>query len=203
MSSVSVTQALSELKLLRSRIQHATNGAHLIAMKKKRDMLDSSRFATEARASYQSFTDLLARYNQLKAAIVLSNATTSVKIGDKTYTVADAVERKRTIDFEKAMLNTMKQQFEQVKREHESHTVSEQARVERLLQSELSKDSKTNVEVITQLTETFLAQNKAEILDPLNLETKIAEMNRQIEEFETKVDWVLSESNGRTVLLSL
>jgi hypothetical protein len=200
MSSVSVTQALSELKLLRSRIQNATNGAHLIAMKKKRDMLDSSRFATEARASYQSFSDLLARYNQLKAAIVLSNATTSVTIGDKTYTVADAVERKRTIEFEKAMLNTMKQQFEQVKREYEAHSVSEQARVERLLQSELSKDSKTNVEVITQLTETFLAQNKAEILDPLNLETKIAEMNRQIEEFETKVDWVLSESNGRTVL---
>jgi hypothetical protein len=94
----------------------------------------------------------------------------------------------------------MKQQFEQVKREHEAHTVSEQARVERLLQSELSKDSKTNVEVITQLTETFLSQNKAEVLDPLNLETKISEMNRSIEEFETKVDWVLSESNGRTVL---
>jgi hypothetical protein len=200
MSSVSVTQALSELKLLRSRIQNATNGSRLIALKKKRDMLDSSRFATEARASYQSFTDLLARYNQLKAAIVLSNATTSVTIGDKTYTVADAVERKRTIEFEKTMLAIMKQQFEQVKREHEAHSVSEQARVERLLQSELSKDSKTNVEVITQLTETFLSQNKAEILDPLNLETKIAEMNRSIEEFETKVDWVLSESNGRTVL---
>ena len=200
MSSVSVTQALSELKLLRSRIQNATNGSRLIALKKKRDMLDSNKFAVEARASYQSFTDLLARYNQLKAAIVLSNATTSVTIGDKTYTVADAVERKRTIEFEKSMLNTMKQQFEQVKREHEAHTVSEQARVERLLQSELSKDSKTNVEVITQLTETFLAQNKAEVLDPLGLEAKIAEMNRQIEEFETKVDWVLSESNGRTVL---
>ena len=200
MSSVSVTQALSELKLLRSRIQHAINGSRLIALKKKRDMLDSNKFAVEARASYQSFADLLARYNQLKAAIVLSNATTSVTIGDKTYTVADAVERKRTIDFEKTMLAIMKQQFEQVKREHETHTVSEQARVERLLQSELSKDSKTNVEVITQLTETFLAQNKAEVLDPLNLETKISEMNRSIEEFETKVDWVLSESNGRTVL---
>jgi hypothetical protein len=200
MSSVSVTQALSELKLLRSRIQNATNGSRLIALKKKRDMLDSNKFAVEARASYQSFTDLLARYNQLKAAIVLSNATTSVTIGDKTYTVADAVERKRTIEFEKTMLAIMKQQFEQVKREHEAHTVSEQARVERLLQSELSKDSKTNVEVITQLTETFLSQNKAEVLDPLNLETKISEMNRSIEEFETKVDWVLSESNGRTVL---
>ena len=200
MSSVSVTQALSELKLLRSRIQNAINGSRLIALKKKRDMLDSNKFAVEARASYQSFTDLLARYNQLKAAIVLSNATTSVTIGDKTYTVADAVERKRTIEFEKTMLAIMKQQFEQVKREHEAHTVSEQARVERLIQSELSKDSKTNVEVITQLTETFLNQNKAEVLDPLDLEAKIAETNRQIEEFETKVDWVLSESNGRTVL---
>jgi hypothetical protein len=200
MTSLSVTQALSELKLLRSRIQHATHDAKLIVMKKKRDMVDASRFATEARASYQSFTDLLARYNTIKAAIVLSNATTTVTIGNKTYTVADAVERKRSIEFEKAMLFTMKQQFEQVKKDHEAHTVLEQARVERLLQSELSKDSKTSVEVVTQLTETLLAQNKAEILDPLNIETTISEMNRQIEEFETKVDWVLSESNGRTVL---
>jgi hypothetical protein len=73
-------------------------------------------------------------------------------------------------------------------------------RVERLIQTELGKDAKTNVEVITQLSETFLAQNKAEIVDPLNLAKEIAALNKAIEDFETKVDWVLSESNGKTTI---
>jgi hypothetical protein len=45
-----------------------------------------------------------------------------------------------------------------------------------------------------------LAQNKAEIVDPLNLVKEIASLNKAIEDFETKVDWVLSESNGKTTI---
>jgi len=198
MSSMSVTQALSELKLLRSRIQSAIANSAFITIKKKRDLLDVNRFATEANASYQSYSDLLNRYNKIKAAIVISNATTKVTIGEATYTVAEAVERKRSIEFEKDMLAVMHTQYSSSRAQYDAHTASEAARVERLLQSELSKDSKTSVETITQLTETFLAQNKAEIVDPLNLNEKIAAATRRIEEFETKVDWVLSESNGKT-----
>jgi hypothetical protein len=200
MSSISVSQALAELKLLRKRIQNVIQSSVFTVLKKKRDLLDTARFSTEAVASYQSYMDLLNRYNAIKAAIVLSNATTTVSIANITYTVADAVERKKTIDMEKQMLVTMQTQFDRVKKEHETHVANENARVERLIQTELGKDSKTNVEVITQLSETFLAQNKAEIVDPLNLAKEIAALNKAIEDFETKVDWVLSESNGKTTI---
>ena len=197
---ISVSQALAELKLLRKRIQNVTQQSALIVLKKKRDLLDVLRFSTEAQASYQSYRDLLSRYNTIKASIVLSNASTTVSIADATYTVADAVERKKTIALEKDMLKKMQLQFEQVTREYEAHVASENARVERLIQTELGKDSKTNVEVITQLSETFLAQNKAEIVYPLGLAKEITTLNKSIEDFETKVDWVLSESNGKTTI---
>ena len=200
-TTMSVTQALSELKLLRSRIQSAIANSSFITLKKKRDLLDVGRFSTEANASYQSYSDLLNRYNKIKAAIVIANATTKVTIGDATYTVAEAVERKRSIELEKDMLAVMRSQYSGAIAQHSAHTASEAARVERLLQSELSKDSKTSVDTITQLTETFLAQNKAEVIDPLNLSDKIDIMTKRIEEFETKVDWVLSESNGKTQIL--
>ncbi len=129
-----------------------------------------------------------------------SNATATVTIGDKTYTVADAVERKRNLQMEKDFLSTMQAQYQRVQEEMKVHQAQEQARVERLLQVELGKDAKTNVETIQSLTETFLAQNKAEIVDPLNLAEKITALHRSIEEFETKVDWTLSESNGRTLI---
>ena len=199
-NQISVSQALAELKLLRKRIENAIRQSNLIVLKKKRDLLDVGRFSTEAAASYQSYKDLLARYNTIKAAIVQSNASTSVSIAGVTYTVADAVERKKTITLEKDMLSRMQHQFEMVNQEYTNHANAENVRVERLIQTELGKDAKTNVEVITQLSETFLAQNKAEIVDPLNLVKEIASLNKAIEDFETTVDWVLSESNGKTTI---
>ena len=200
MSDISVSQALAELKLLRKRIQNVTTHSVFTVLKKKRDLLDTTKFSSEALGSYRSYKDLLARYNAIKAAIVLSNATTMVSIDGVNYTVADAVERKKTIEMEKEMLKTMQLQYDMVHRDYDNHTATENARVERLIQTELGKDTKTNVEVIQQLSETFLAQNKAEIVDPLNLADKIRDLNKSIENFETKVDWVLSESNGKTTI---
>jgi hypothetical protein len=199
-TSLSVTQALAELKLLRRRIDNALEDATFICLKKKRDLLDVARFSADATASYQSYQDLVSRYNKMKAAIVQSNAITRVTIGDQTYTVADAVERKRSIQMEKSFLATLQSQYEEVQEAMKAHQAQEQARVERLLQVELGKDSKTSVETIQSLTDMFLAQNKAEIVDPLHLADKISALHRSIEEFETKVDWTLSESNGRTTI---
>jgi hypothetical protein len=198
---ISVTQALSELKLLRKRIESVTDGAVFTTLKKANDMIDATKFSTQATASYQSFKDLVARYNGLKSAIVISNATTKVTIGGTEYSVAVAVERKRSIELEKGLLNVMRRQHTATKAEYERHQQMEQQRVERLLTTELAKDAKTNVEVVQQLTTTFLAQNKATVLDPLDLSEKIDALSKSIEEFETQVDYTLSESNGRTLIM--
>lgn len=200
MSSISVTQALAEIKLTRSRMDNALDKTSFIKLKKKRDMIDATRFSKEAISSFQSYTDLVKRYNTLKSAVVQSNAVTKVSIAGNDYTVADAVERKRTVEFDKQFLTVLQTQYDKVKTEYEQHMITEQARVERLVTTELSKDNKTNVEVVNQLTETFLAQNRAEILDPLGLADQIRDLKRSIEEFETQVDWVLSESNGKTLI---
>jgi hypothetical protein len=39
------------------------------------------------------------------------------------------------------------------------------------------------------------------VIDPLGLEARIGEMTRELEDFETNVDWVLSESNGRITIM--
>ncbi len=129
-----------------------------------------------------------------------SNATTNVSVGGKTYTVAEAVERKRSIEIEKNLLERMKIQYTSVQRAFEAHQVAEQARVERLLSVELGKDAKTNPETIKILSDSFLADNKATIVDPLHLEALIKAMSEEIELFETTVDYTLSESNGKTMI---
>ncbi len=199
-NTMSVTKALAELKLLRKRISANLDDAHFMVMKTKRSNLDVEKFTTEAKASYQSYTDLLDRYNKIKAAIVKSNAMASVYIAGKEYTVAEAVEKKRSIDMYKNMLMHMEMEYTRVKAQYEQHCMMEEQRVERLITTELSKEAKTNVDVVKQLRETFLADNSAEIIDPLKLETKIRALRKEIEEFETSVDWTLSESNSVTMI---
>jgi hypothetical protein len=198
--TMSVTQALAELKLLRRRIDSALTGAKFVTIVTKKSMVDKGRFETQARASMQSYRDLMERYYKIKSAIVRSNAVTEVAVAGRTYSVAEAVERKRSIDQERNLLRLMMDQYEEVTKAFERHRDSEQARVDRMLAVELGKDSKTNIDVVKSLTETILAENRAEIVDPLNIATQIAETKKSIEEFETNVDWVLSECNGKTMI---
>ena len=197
---MSVTQALAELKLLRRRIESALDGSKFVVMVTKKSMVDRGRFETQARGSMQSYRDLMDRYYKLKSAIVRSNAITEVVIAGRTYSMAEAVERKRSIDQERNLLRLMMDQYEEVTKTFERHREAEQARVDRMLAVELGKDSKTNIDVIKSLTETILAENRAEIVDPLNIGVQITETKKSIEEFETNVDWVLSECNGKTMI---
>lgn len=197
---MSVTQALAELKLLRKRFTTVLEGAQFITVKTKTKPLDVETFGKNAKAAYQSYRDLLSRYNRIKAAIVASNATAKVTIAGREYTIAEAVERKRSIDTERVCLQLMQQQYKLVKDEYERHQRAQQDRLDRLMMQELGKDNKTNVEVVNGLSAAFLENNKAEIVDPLKLEERIKEFSKELEDFETNVDWVLSESNGRITL---
>lgn len=197
---MSVTQALAELKLLRSRISSAYQGTEFIALKTKRRDIDVEAFSRRAKAAAQSFEDLVSRYSKLKSAIVRANATTTVKIADKEYTVAEAVERKRTVEFEKDYLRTLKSQMNSAKTACESEQNALQERLDRLLLQELGKEAKTNVETVNSFTESFLKNHRAELVDPLKLSDYIAAREKAIQDFETTVDWTLSESNGTTFL---
>ena len=197
---MSITQALAELKLLRKRFDGVLDDAKFVALKTKTRPVDMDKFNRAAQGSFQSFRDLLDRYNRIKAAIVVSNATARVKVGGRDYSVAEAVERKRSIDTERRCLALMQQQWQQVQREYEHHNQTQQERLDKLVLQELGKDNKTSVEVVQNLTDAFWKNNKAEVVDPLGLEQRIKDYSKDIEEFELNVDWVLSEANGRVMI---
>lgn len=197
---MSVTQALAELKLLRSRIESAYEGTKFITLKTKRNDVDTEAFSRNAKSAAQSFEDLVSRYSKIKSAIVRSNATTTVRIAETTYTVAEAVERKRTVEFEKSYLRTLKTQMNVAKTMYETEQTALQERLDRLLLQELGKEAKTNVDVVNSFTESFLKNHRAELVDPLKLSEYIAAREKTIQDFETTVDWTLSESNGTTFL---
>jgi predicted nuclease with TOPRIM domain len=200
MSTMSVTQALAELKLLKKRLDHGLYDAQWTKIATKTAPVNVDKFTIAAKASLQSYTDLCDRYTHLKSAIVKANAETRVKIGSWEGTVADAIEFKRSIEFKKSLLESMKEQLVSVRAQYESEQGQLTSRLERLLASELGKDVRTNPETITALTNTFRENNRVELVDPLDLATHVKVLGEEIDSFETNVDWVLSEANGRTMI---
>ena len=93
-----VHRALAELKTMDSRIEKAIrNTVYVLAVKHSAEKINGVKvgdFKDNMKSSYQKVTDLMARRDAMKRAVVLSNATTKVKIGGVNYTVAEAIEIK-------------------------------------------------------------------------------------------------------------
>ena len=208
---ISVTQALVELKLLDKRIRkiyddrsttycRSENPIKWTAVRTKSNPVDVEQLRRLAQADWQSFTDLVNRRDAMKRAIVLSNATTRVKVGSWEGTVAEAIEHKSSVKYKKEMLAAAKEHMKATLETFEEKKVEVQSRLDKLLQSELGKDVRTNPETIQAITTSFLENNKVELVDPLDLAGKIRAMEEEVEAFEANVDWVLSEANGRAMI---
>lgn len=205
MSQMSITQGLAELKLLDKRINkclgYAVDWAQL---RTKTNKVDEADLKKTAQSEYQSYMDLVKRRDTIKRAIVLSNAQTQVTIGTgpKKWvgTVAEAIEHKSSLTYKKNLLEKMVRNIDRIDAEYKEATEALEKRLDGLLSSELGKDVKTNPETITALRTSFMETNKIELVDPMDLKKMATDLDEEIDAFETNVDWVLSEANGKTMI---
>jgi hypothetical protein len=210
--TMSITQALAELKLLDKRLRKfyeknydyecdaSKEPMNWLAVRSKTTPVDEEALRRTAMAEWQSFMDLVARRDKMKRAIVLSNATTRVRIGDWEGTVAEAIEHKSSLTYKETMLNTAKSYVKRMESEFQRKQEQLQERLDKLLSSELGKDVRTNPDTIQAISVSFRENNKVELVDPLNVREKLRDLEREVEDFKTNVDWVLSETNGRTMI---
>lgn len=201
---ITVHAALGELKKVSQRIDKAIYSSRFIGAKKiSADKVSDTTmsvddFTIDSVGSYQSITDLIALRDKIKSAIVLSNATTKLTVGEVEMTVAEAIEYKTSIQFKKNLLQRMKSQYiesvAQVNRNNE--------RVENNLDAQVSnlagKDS--NKANLAGYMEEYRKQNCWTVVDPLDLKAKMDALDKEIMDFETNVDVALSISNATTFI---
>ncbi len=203
MTQISVTQGLAELKLLDKRINKELSYVFWAKVSTKNNRVDEAALKKTAQAEYQSYMDLVKRRDTIKRAIVLSNAVTTVTVGSGAVwkgTVAEAIEHKASLMYKKNLLDKIRRCINSVDAEYTSANEALERRLDGLLTSELGKDVKTNPDTITALRQSFLETNKVELIDPLDLMNMAKELSDEIDSFETNVDWVLSEANGKTMI---
>lgn len=200
MERMLVTQALNELKLLDSRILKEVKQARFVAAaktaeKKISPSITKDEFIEQAKSSYQSIKDLIARRATIKAAVVASNAVTKVTIAGVEMTVADAIERKTSIDYEIGLLTAMKNQFEQERSKVNMQNTLMEDKIDKNIEIMLGKDGKTKDEDLDSMMKLFRSANQWSLVDPLDIEKLINELTDQVNGFSSEVDSALQISN--------
>lgn len=200
MEKMLVTQALNELKLLDSRISKEIKQARFVAAaktveKKISPSVTKDEFIEQAKSSYQSIKDLIARRAIIKAAVVASNAVTKVTIAGVEMTVADAIERKTSIDYEIGLLTAMKNQFEQERSKVNMQNTLMEDKIDKNIEIMLGKDGKTKDEDLDSMMKLFRSANQWSLVDPLDIEKLINELTDQVNGFSSEVDSALQISN--------
>lgn len=201
---LSVARALNELKLLDERINRAISASDFVAIqignRNINDKTPVKSFEERAKASLQSVKALVARRNQIKSKIVESNAKTVAKIGNKEMTIAEIIERKGSISYDKFLLQRMRNQNEQVSTTVIRENNNVRARLDEHIRVVLGKETKDKQNEIDVISKSFNELNEAKIIDPLDVVSEIDKLQTEIETFENEVDFILNESNVRTMI---
>lgn len=201
MRRMTITEGLAELKLLDDRIKKAV-AKDYIWSGKKTDITEAAKeeHGRIAKANYASAKDLIENRNAIKAAIVKSNATTMLTIGGKEMTVAEAIERKSSIEYEKMLRDEFIRQYKNAERTANTANERVQERIDAMLER-VAASGNTDIETAQKvMSEAYLANNGWDIVDPLDLMEKANALDIEIAEFEKNVDIALSMSNAVTFI---
>lgn len=203
---MTVHKALCELKMLDKRINESIMTAEFCRANKhsnvKIDGGTIAEYEAAAVSKYQSTMDMIIRRDAIKRAVVASNVVTEVTIGGNRYTVADAVElRRHGLSYRRTLLQAMTLQLKRVRSAIEQKNGEELTRAADKM-VEVYYGRQTDVKAITEemkaTREKFIEDNTYELLDPIRVENRIRELDKEITAFETEVDSALSVSNAVT-----
>lgn len=208
---MTVHKALAELKVIDDRIDKAiSEGVYVIANKHSNEKIQGmtiEQFKEKMKASHQKVADLINRRNALKRAVVLSNATTKIKIGNDEYTVAEAIEMKNHgMEFKTNYMRMITSQ--NLSAQADINRNSGEAIEKRAEQYVLSviqaqpKDAKMAIDsdAMQALRKDYIKNNTYDLIDPLKVNDIIEKMADEINEFNTEIDAALSVSNALTVI---
>lgn len=198
--TMTITEALVDLKQTDKKITDKMSVLPLGVVTSKKNPTIPGGFKTQdeyrnaIRSSLQQVNDLIEYRNKLKASIVASNATTSVQVGKRTMTVAEAIERKNSIAYTKTLQSRLNTAIEntQQKVERENQGLSNKA------DSHLAQFPNMEPEQLRSMREAFLENNTVYFLTDDNVYKMNEKLEKEIDDFVNNVDVALSVSNATT-----
>ena len=211
-----VTQALDERDLLVKKIQDKIEKASFTDVKKCNEEKVIDRrvpeeiFQQEAKSSYQQIMDLIKRFQEIDAALVASNATTMIHTTFGDYTVAGAISLRSRMrgngnygadaDFEQSLYKKMKLELDKRLLSIENRNKQLEVTAESMRLSILGREAKTKDDKPLEVIETYVKENTAELVDPLDVQKKVEELKERKEKLLAELDTQIKVSNATTLI---
>lgn len=203
--TMTIHEALSELKMLDGRINRKIESTSFCEANKhsnsKINGLTIDDYKKNVVEVYQSITDLIRRRGAIRNALSNSNAITTITVGDKTYTIAEAIEMKKTgVDLLENLKLTMTEQYNSATRRVRMNNDALNEAADRYVQGLYGSKEKSVSEEINKAREVYIVANTIDFIDPLGIQGEIEKLAEEIETFSHEVDSKISVSNALTTI---
>ena len=203
--TMTVHEALSELKMLDKRIRASINRSTLCVSNKHSNQKIGGKsiedFKQEAKSSYESIKALIRRRSAIRNALSVSNAKTIVTIGGVEYSIAEAIEMKNTgVDNYRVLLEHMSYQMTSACNDvirGNGDTLQKKAD-DYVAALYGSKDKGVDADTIANAREAYVDANTIDFIDPIDVKREIDRLDAFIEQFKAEVDSKISISNALT-----
>ena len=187
MKKITITQALVEIKILEDRIYKSINDVPtlqtvLVDDEDQLGNLDKEKIEKNFQSYVDKTKQLIKNYRELKSAVSESNATETLTIGEETMTVAEAIVKKNTIQYDIQFVNKIKQQYTL----DSERTTKKRQEVLRMQLENIKDDTKLKV--------------NTEIIEPDNIEDIIKQMEDALSDFISSIDVSLNIHNATTTI---
>ena len=202
-NKISIARALVELKSLGGRIERAATqpvvsvvlGEAEVAKPNDNTFKDVESLKVALKSNFDSLQGLIQRRELIKRALVKANAETTVTIGGKNYTLAEAIEMKKFVVSRKAFLNRLQLQLRSVSATVGTKTTELQNRIDAYSKEQADNG---NEELVKNTIADMRKRGTPSIVSPVDLQAFITKEMSGIEEFEQEVDIALNETNAAT-----
>jgi hypothetical protein len=212
-----VTQALDERDLLNKKINDKIMSAVFVDVVKHNEetvlnrRVDRETFQKEAQSTYQQINDLIERYKNIEAAIVESNANTFIETSYGKFSIAAAIALRNRLrgdlkfdgkaDFETTLYQRMKRAYEDclTTMELKNDALAETAEQMRL--SILGRETKVKNDKPLEVVETYIKENSMELADPLNIVSKMEQLQERKDKLLSELETQIKVSNATTFIV--
>lgn len=211
-----VTQALDERDLLVKKIGDKIQKANFVDTVKPNEekvleaRVSREEFAKDAESAYQQIQDLIDRFQKIDAAIVASNAQTKITTSYGEFTVAGAISLRSRLrgggsysgdaNFESALQNKMETDLNRRIALAENKNKQLQATAESMRLSILGKETKVKDAKPLEVVDAYVRENTTELVDPLDVQKKIAKLQEKQDTLLTELDTQIKVSNATTFI---
>lgn len=197
-----INTGLETLKLLKSQIEkeleNRSDPLILCKTNTKNNRVIPEEHRKKAQSHYDSLMAKINRFQRLKKAIAVANATNKVVVGGNEMLVAEALELKNfSLTYKKKYLIQLKcWRNTAIQESDAAHSALEtlvNANMKSFLES--NKDAKFDQSAMESIATSIKKGNPITLLDPLKIDKIIEDLELEISVFESDCSRILTESN--------